>query len=53
LYDPEVTVSAWRLVAIPDGAGGVIAAWIDNRTGNFRVYAQRVDADGNLPWGPL
>jgi hypothetical protein len=51
LDDPALTGSA-NLAAVPDGAGGAIAAWVDNRTGSYRVYAQRVDTDGNLAWGP-
>ena len=51
LDDPALTGSA-NLAAVPDGAGGAIAAWMDNRTGSLRVYAQRVDTDGNLAWGP-
>ena len=50
LFDPGTTFSAWRVAAVPDGTGGVIAAWLDNRTGTYRVYAQRVDGDGNVIW---
>jgi hypothetical protein len=52
VYDPENTISIWRLTAVPDGAGGAIIAWIDSRTGSFGLYAQRVNANGNLMWGP-
>ena len=53
LYDPpDNVIGAGSLKAVPDGTGGVIAAWMDSRTGNYRVYAQRVDTDGNLMWGP-
>ena len=53
--DDELTASGvCRLAAVPDGSGGFIAAWMDDRirpdTSYFRVYAQRVDADGNLLW---
>ena len=39
-------------VAVSDGAGGAIVAWQDGRrgAGNYDIYAQRVDADGNLLW---
>jgi hypothetical protein len=30
----------------PDGAGGAIVAWMDNRSGNWDVYAQHVQASG-------
>jgi hypothetical protein len=54
LYDPpDNIIYAARLMAVPDGTGGAIAAWMDNRTGTgYGVYAQRVDTDGNLMWGP-
>jgi len=53
LYDPpDNVIGAGRLRAISDGSGGLIAAWMDNRTGSYGVYAQRVDTDGNLMWGP-
>jgi len=41
---------------IPDGSGGAIIAWYDQRTGsNYLVadiYAQRVNANGSLAWTP-
>jgi hypothetical protein len=41
-------------VAVSDGAGGAIVVWQDGRhgTGNYDIYAQRVDGDGNLLWVP-
>jgi hypothetical protein len=36
-----------------DGSGGVIIVWWDNRndvTTSSDIYAQRVDADGNIQW---
>ena len=41
-------------VAVSDGAGGAIVVWQDGRrgTGNYDIYAQRVDGDGNLLWAP-
>jgi len=34
-----------------DGAGGVIITWTDERiSGDFDIYAQRVDPDGNMLW---
>jgi hypothetical protein len=35
---------------IADGAGGVIVGWADYRSGHFDIYAQRVDASGNVLW---
>ncbi len=34
----------------PDGAGGVYICWQDKRTGNFDVYAQRVNSAGAVQW---
>jgi hypothetical protein len=34
-----------------DGAGGAILAWWDMRSGEFNIYAQRVDLAGNALWG--
>jgi hypothetical protein len=41
-------------VAVSDGAGGAIVVWQDGRlgAGNYDVYAQRVDGDGNRLWAP-
>jgi len=37
----------------PDGAGGAIIAWHDGRSGlNYDIYAQRIDAAGNVLWTP-
>jgi hypothetical protein len=33
-----------------DGAGGAIITWQDERNGNLDVYAQRIDAAGNVMW---
>ncbi len=33
-----------------DGAGGCIIAWEDDRHGSIDIYAQRVDAEGNICW---
>jgi hypothetical protein len=41
-------VSDLRLM--PDNAGGVIVLWRDRRNGNDDLFAQRVDANGNLLW---
>ncbi len=37
-------------VIISDGEGGAIIAWSDARAGNFDIYAQRINADGDLIW---
>ena len=40
------------LSIVPDGEGGVYAAWMDYRNGGTDVYVQRTDADGNILWSP-
>src|SRR5439155_16594153 len=37
---------------VSDGAGGVIVAWLDSRSGAVHVYAQRVNAAGAPQWTP-
>ncbi len=37
---------------ISDGAGGAIVAWYDYPSGSGDIFAQRIDVDGNLYWGP-
>ena len=34
-----------------DGIGGAIITWSDNKTDDWDIFAQRIDADGNLQWG--
>jgi hypothetical protein len=36
--------------AAPDGAGGAIITWQDQRAGNYDIYAQRIDATGVAKW---
>ena len=35
--------------ACPDGSGGLIATWADQRLGTFDIFAQRIAANGTLP----
>ena len=39
-------------VAVSDNAGGAIVTWQDGRrgAGNYDIYAQRIDGNGNLLW---
>jgi len=37
-------------VIISDGEGGAIIAWQDTRAGNFDIYAQRLNANGEFMW---
>lgn len=45
------TGAAQTIPAIISAGGGAIVIWIDARNGNNDIYAQRVDANGNLLWG--
>jgi len=37
---------------VSDGTGGAIVIWEDLRHGLASIYAQNVDADGNIKWQP-
>jgi len=37
-------------VEIPDGSGGAIIAWEENRSGNWDIYAQKVSSGGVAAW---
>ena len=39
----------YRMVG--DGNGGAIVCWQDRRNSSLDIYAQRIDANGNLLWG--
>ena len=36
--------------AVPDGAGGAVAVWQDERLGGMDIYCQRIDAGGSVQW---
>ncbi len=35
---------------VSDGSGGAIVTWYDYRSGNYDIYAQRVNASGAVQW---
>ncbi len=35
-----------------DGAGGAFIAWVDDRNGDWDIYAQRISAGGAVQWPP-
>jgi len=35
---------------VADGAGGAIETWHDSRSGNFDIYAERINASGSVIW---
>ncbi|MDG6005564.1 hypothetical protein BIY37_04855 [Candidatus Brocadia sapporoensis] len=37
-------------VITTDGAGGAISAWWDMRSGDFNIFAQRIDISGCVQW---
>jgi len=37
-------------VIAPDGLGGAIITWFDDRAGNYDIYAQRISGAGNVQW---
>ncbi len=48
-------VDPWEMdpVVTPDGSGGIVLAWMDERGGNTQIteiYAQRIDAAGTPMW---
>ena len=49
-YGYEVCPSQYICSMTTDCAGGSIVAWPDNRSGNYDIYTQRVDTDGNILW---
>ena len=40
------------LASVSDGAGGMIVAWEDRRSGGSDLYAQRISANGVPLWTP-
>ena len=39
-------------LVVSDGAGGAIIIWEDLRKGLMSMYAQKIDAEGNIKWRP-
>jgi FlgD Ig-like domain len=46
----EATGSQYQATLIPIGVGGAIVTWSDYRSGNYDIYAQRLDASGTSQW---
>ncbi len=42
--------SQYRPTIVSDGSGGAIITWNDGRSGSYDIYAQRVNADGDVQW---
>ena len=35
---------------VSDGSGGILVTWADQRSGDYDIYAQRIDANGTPLW---
>ena len=46
----QYTLNQRYSVAVPDGSGGAIIAWEDERAGNVDIYAQRITGAGTTLW---
>lgn len=46
----DTNVDATNQQVISDGQGGILVVWQDNRSGAWRIYAQRLDKFGNKIW---
>jgi hypothetical protein len=42
--------SQYKPTLISDGLGGAIITWTDDRSGNYDIYAQRVNSSGAVQW---
>lgn len=40
------------ILSTTDGAGGAIVMWRDYRSGNYDIYAQRIDSEGRIAYLP-
>ena len=48
--DGATTIDQQRVKSAKDGEGGFIFAWQDKRNINTDLYAQRINADGQIQW---
>jgi len=46
----NATGEQWTPIICRDGDGGAIIVWVDNRGPDRDIYAQRIDAGGNILW---
>jgi len=43
------TDDQWKVTLMPDGTGGAVATWFDERS-NYRIYAQKINGSGAVQW---
>lgn len=50
--NPICAAVGWQRypMIVSDGSGGAIVTWLDHRSGNVDIYAQRVNASGVVEW---
>jgi hypothetical protein len=46
----SATADQWDPRIVPDGAGGAIIAWTDDKGGSVNIFAQRIDNTGTAQW---
>ncbi len=46
----NVFINQYEPRIVEDANNGAIITWYDGRNGNNDIYAQRIDADGNIKW---
>jgi len=56
VWDSDIAIRTgvnieWFRTGTETNDGGAIYVWSDTKTGGRDLYAQKVDAQGNLPWG--
>ena len=44
------SINQFSPAIVSDGSGGAIMAWEDNRSGNYDIYAERINSSGVSQW---
>src|SRR5688572_876448 len=48
---PGVTITTTSVHSVTDGSGGIFTCWSDNRFGNYDVFVQHLDSNGDIVIG--